>query len=402
MKKTTALFVIAIAISIPHRFAQLQAQDSAAETNADDKHDAIPADLHSAAKKFTAVEQPSTVVEGPEAQDLVAKITGHLVIAHPFGEITAYSIPAMQPSIVRHADRGEEYATIHALSGPDTNGSIAYIEDHFFVNDEKDRRHLLKSVKLDGTGDREIFSREGSAMWASKGEIGKSLALAPVGNLAAMVTDLQPVQMPQALLNVGKLEIWDIATMSALKLRPSAMDAPLSWFPDGKRLAYVRLMPVTHLPGAATGFERFGAYLGNRWDKVPAVYILDLQSGKSSFLHVGWVPIVSCDGETVLIGGWDNHSAFSWNRYDMKTKQTAQVKWPGDTGSAIAIPGSDLVLYWGLLTKGRPAQTPGVDGTTSPRPLLSIKAASIDSPRFQTIIDVDAKGLASFGGSLKK
>lgn len=43
--------------------------------------------------------------------------------------------------------------TIHALSGPDAEGRVGYIEDHFFVEDKKDQRHLLKVLRLDGTQD---------------------------------------------------------------------------------------------------------------------------------------------------------------------------------------------------------------------------------------------------------
>jgi hypothetical protein len=64
------------------------------------------------------------------------------------------------------------------MSGPDTEERIAYIEDHFFVANEKNRRDLLKTIRLDGTNDTELFSRPGDAMWATsggRGEIGDDL-----------------------------------------------------------------------------------------------------------------------------------------------------------------------------------------------------------------------------------
>ena len=60
---------------------------------------------------------------------------------------------------------------IHSLSGPDSEWRVAYIEDHFFVADEKNRRHLLKVIQLDGTEDTDLFSRPGDTMWGH-GEIG--------------------------------------------------------------------------------------------------------------------------------------------------------------------------------------------------------------------------------------
>jgi hypothetical protein len=89
--------------------------------------------------------------------------------------------------------------TIHALSGPDAEGRIAYIEDHFFVADEKNRRHLLKTIRLDGTHATELFSRPGDAMWAKSpghGEIGDDLALSPVGGRVAFLSGLVNTQMP--------------------------------------------------------------------------------------------------------------------------------------------------------------------------------------------------------------
>ena len=52
--------------------------------------------------------------------------------------------------------------TIHALSGPDIEGRIAYIEDHFFVANQKNRRHVLKTIRLDGTNAQGTRSERGN------------------------------------------------------------------------------------------------------------------------------------------------------------------------------------------------------------------------------------------------
>ena len=76
----------------------------------------------------------------------------------------------------------------------------------------KYKRHLLKTIRIDGTEDREVFSRPGSAMWATtaagKGEIGRTLALAPTGGRVAFLSELASRQMPQALLHEGTIEIY--------------------------------------------------------------------------------------------------------------------------------------------------------------------------------------------------
>src|SRR5205807_755765 len=147
--------------------------------------------------------------------------------------------------------------TIHALSGPDADGRIAYIEDHFFVANETDRRHLLKTIKLDGTQDTELFSRLGNAMWAATpaghGEIGHHLALAPVHGRVAFLSGLSSVQMPSAYLHVGSVEIWDVDKKAGRKRDIRALDEGLAWFPDGKRLAYVKLVDPKATPGLKLG-----------------------------------------------------------------------------------------------------------------------------------------------------
>jgi hypothetical protein len=101
----------------------------------------------------------------------------------------------------------------------------------------------LKTIKVDGTADTEIFSRPGDAMWARHGEIGKYLALAPSGGKVALLSAVKKKQMPGALLGVGTIEIWDVARRKSLAFDAMALDQPMSWFPDGMRLAYVKLVP---------------------------------------------------------------------------------------------------------------------------------------------------------------
>src|SRR5438874_12864986 len=152
-------------------------------------------------------------VPGPESNDLRPRVHGYLLMAPDSRQITALELPNGKETIIkpsRPSDPNDD-PTIHMLSGPDSEGRIAYIEDHFFVARDKDRRHLLKTIKLDGTGDAELFTRSGDAMWATTGaghgEIGKHLALAPRGGRVVFMTGLVRAQMPGALLSEGFVEI---------------------------------------------------------------------------------------------------------------------------------------------------------------------------------------------------
>src|SRR5262249_27839153 len=157
----------------------------------------------------------------------------------------------------------------------------------------------------DGANDTELFSRPGDAMWARQGEIGHALALSPTRGCVAFLSGLQSVQMPDALLSAGSLEIWDIAQKAGRKADVTAVDESLSWFPAGKRLAYVALVPPGEVAKSASELGDFGACF-KKWDKVPAVHVLDIDTGKKTFLHLGWRPVVASDGKTVLVQDFDN------------------------------------------------------------------------------------------------
>lgn len=348
-------------------------------------------------------------VTGPEKKDVASRVTGYVLWTKAHSELFALSLPGMKETVVRRtaSKDAELHPTFHAVSGPDSEGRIAYIEDHFFVANEKDQKHLLKTIKVDGTEDTIVFSRPGNAMWAAsaagKGEIGGQLALAPIGGRAAFLSGLADKQMPRALLHEGNIEIWDIGKKVRNDVTTKAIDQPMSWFPDGKRLAYVKLVPRNELPEPAAGLERFGQYFGESWDAVPAIHILNIETGQTGFVHVGWVPVVSRDGKSILVGGWDNHSKFTWSRLQLENHKTMPVNWPGDAGGAIAVPSDNVVLYLGLPTVGGTLQyTKNNSPLRGPKLVLTLKVAIMDSSEFQTVVPrIDPRDLVSFGRVLK-
>ena len=112
-------------------------------------------------------EREASTVPGPETDKLLPATAGFVLFAFgadqpdgmPAGEIVAVQLPGLKSTVVRPrpAVNRTDMPTNHALSGPDAEGRIAYIEDHFFVADENNRRHLLKTIRLDGTNDTELF-----------------------------------------------------------------------------------------------------------------------------------------------------------------------------------------------------------------------------------------------------
>lgn len=343
-------------------------------------------------------------VAAPESKRLASRVHGYIVWSESRGKIAALSLPEMRESVVRSpAPEGvDTFSTVHALSGPDDQGRIAFVEDHFFVANEKERKHVLKTVRIDGTSDARIFERSGSAMWAGshagRGEIGDHLALAPSGGKVAFLSDLTPRQMPGLLWNAGLIEVWDVVKKTQITTIPGAIDQPMSWLPDGKRLCYVRLVARQELPQATVDPDRFGGFLKSR-DQLPAVFVFDMDTGRSRFLHVGWLPVVASDGKSALVGGWVSRAELAWSRVDMETGESKPVRWPGDAQGAIAAVPGDLVVYWGWPTEGAVAQfTQHNSQASGRRPMLTIKVALLDSAEYQTLMPyLDPRANVCFG-----
>jgi hypothetical protein len=352
-------------------------------------------------------ELEARTVPGPETDKLLPATTGYVLFAFgsdqpqglAVGDIVAVQLPSLKDTIVRPRTPQNriDMPTIHSLSGPDAEGRIAYIEDHFFVADEKTRRHLLKTIKLDGTEDTELFTRPGDAMWAKteKGEIGDDLALSPVGGRVAFLSGLVNAHMPSStyLLMIGTVEIWDVNKKTRNNTSFKALDAGRAWLPDGKHLAYVKLVEPRAAAPADPPADSFGKGFKG-WEKVPAVFIRDVDAQTESFLHLGWQPVVSSDGQSVLVSDLEN----AWKRVDVTTGKSITATWPG-LWSPIASPTRDVVLSLCLPTKGVKVRfTEHNSPLVGPKEMLSVKLARVNADEFQTVVPhIDPRTNVSFG-----
>lgn len=338
-------------------------------------------------------------VPGPETPELLARLHGHLVWGLPRGGIAAMSFPGAAQSTVRAAAQSDTqvFATVHSLSGPDHEGRLAYVEDHFFTADEKDRKHVLKTIRIDGTNDTVVFERAGSPLAGAAGgkaRIGRYLALSPTGGQVAFVKELEGQQMPDALLQVGTLEIVDLATGTSKLVAEHVVDQPLAWLPDGKRLLHVSLVPKTALPAGAIGLQGPGT-LELAWERVPAVHVLDLSTGASSYLCVGSRPIAAADGQSAWIGAWQSRAKLTWVHVDLDGKNQKLFTIPGDANGLLAATPEKLVLDWAWPTAGGASGMAG-EGT----PLLSIKGIDPDTQQFVTLVpQIDPRSSISYGAS---
>ena len=330
---------------------------------------------------------PETV-DGPETPGLASRIGGWLVMDQPVGGMVALAVPGRERRTVRGA--GESAGVVHSLSGPDGEGRIAYFE-----NRPGEGRHSLKLIAMDGTRDEVVFSRPGEAFFEFA--VGSSLALSRRAGRIAFVGKLTRFQTnrPSFPLRVGALEIWDAEKRSGRPVDVLALDRRVSWFPDARRLAYVELVPIAKAAFPPdSGVDRFGdSFRG--WDAVPVVRVLDADSDRRVTLHVGWDPVVSTDGKSVLLRDSENR----WRRVDVDTGRSEPVRWPGDAGGALALTADGLVVYWGLPTTGTaPEFTRTYSAALGPRAMKTIKVAELSSQRFQTLLpSLDPRRDLSFG-----
>jgi len=336
----------------------------------------------------------------PVAETQTVPVVGYLLFNQPPGAIHAIRLPSLEASVIKPAPtRSEDRATIHALSGPDRDGRIAYIEDHSFAADESRQRHLLKTVRIDGTQDGEVFSRPGSALWATTpaghGEIGSQLALSASGGDVAFLSGLVPVQLPAAYLHTGNLEVWNVASRTGGKRLGTVLDAGLAWFPDGQRLAFVRLLDPAALPASAAppaGFgERFRA-----WGKVPAVFVVRLDTGVEAFLAEGWRPVVSDDGKSILVADSEGNV----RAVDVGSGRPVAFRALGrNCPGLIASPAPDQVLALCRPDVGEPvARSTRNSPLAGAKPLLTVRFIRTDSGERQAVVRaVDPRTVVSFG-----
>jgi hypothetical protein len=154
------------------------------------------------------------------------------------------------------------------------------------------------------------------------------------------------------------------------------------------------------LPHDASGLKEFGNYFGKVWDEIPAIYIYDVNAQESTLLCVGWQPVVSNDGETVLAGGWGGDK-FSWIRVNVATGQSSPLHLPGAVGPIIGTASGGLILYMGLPTTDTPIRfTDNNSPLRGPKEMLTVKVCNDVGDRFQTIVPfIDPRSGASFGSA---
>ncbi|MCE9596238.1 MAG: hypothetical protein K8S98_18765 [Planctomycetes bacterium] len=335
----------------------------------------------------------ATHVPGPEATDLVARTHGTIAIDHPHGGIETIELPTQVARLPRAP--GPEQLTAHSLAGPDAHGRIAFV-----ANDMTAERHELDLLEVDGRTTR-LFAAEGDALWSRVA--GRNLALSNDGRRVALVRAADGVtfRSPDAYVIEGELGIWDTATHTELMMRSRVLDDTLSWFPDGRRLAFTALVPRAEAEALlATEVEPSDAFgrATLAWKRVAVVHVLDVESGQATPLHVGERPIVSTDGRTLVLHDFEQR----WRVVDIESRHSRPFTAPGAVApGAIAFVDAHTVLYWALPTEGLALKyTESNSPLVGKKTMRTLKLVDLRDGRFQTVVPyIDPRRSVSFGGA---
>ncbi|MBL8724448.1 MAG: hypothetical protein JNK49_10405 [Planctomycetes bacterium] len=344
------------------------------------------------------------MVPGPEAPRLLDRVQGHLVWTEPRGGLRLLTLPAGVATVLRPAapDGVPTFATVQAVGGPDLEGRIVCLDDHFFTADAAQQRHCLLSLRIDGRDERVVFQRPGSlrrgAGPTGRVATGEHLALSARGGQVLSLRDVAPVQLPGALLHEGDLEVWDLQSQSARDVGLRALDLPVAWLPDGRRFVAVALLPREELPADLDGLTQLGAE-ARSWPRLPVVVLGEVGRGIATRLGLGSLAVVSPDGAVVWFGGAVGQQPRSWARFELATGALRTVELPGLAGRPVAAAAADLVLYTAWPTSGAELQWTSLGSRPGGVPLVTIKVADPGTKAFATVVPAfDARGSVSFGG----
>jgi hypothetical protein len=294
----------------------------------------------------------------------------------------ATDLPERKERTLRKGDAG----ATHAVAGPDGAGRVVLV-----VSEGK--QHSLKVMSIDGANERALFTRPGDALWDHV--TGNSLALAPKGGNVAILSATEGVQVGGALLDTGKLELWNVDTAKGEPLGFSAADYGLAFFPDGNKLAYVALEPKALALTRLGGADALGTYWA-QWTQIPVVHVRNLVTKSDEPLGIGQYPVVSSDGSYVLL----SDGAGTLHRIELSAKSHAVVTLPGYMGLGTVGATGTSVLYHARSTTGATPKTRPMS-MGGEETLHTIKLGKLDSStsrEFVTIADgVGIHSRVSFG-----
>lgn len=319
---------------------------------------AAPAFSFQSAKTEIPAQQATQAMS--ETPALRERIAGTLVMTEPVGGIRAIDLATLGATTIRPSDAG--HAAIHTLSEPDADGGVMFVSGIISPG----RAYTVHITKHGH--EQVLFSGPGDPLWDNAIS---PISLAPKGGKAAFVA--QPPENAGKRfrqLTTGPLRIWDPATTSVRDLGVTAVGERPSWFPDGRMLAYVADTADSTPADARTSNT--------------VVRLLDTGTGDSTLLVPGHLPLVSSDGQTVLVIRGRN---FEVVLVDVKTKTERVISRTHGLGTPIALIDSRYLIYKGKPTPGAPTgETTNNSPLVGPKAMMAIKLLDLETGQFSTLV----------------
>jgi len=210
-----------------------------------------------------------------------------------------------------------------------------------------------------------------------------------MGDRIAFVGDDMHTQAPAEYLKMGQLEIWDTVKKTSRDTHVIALSQPIYWSPDGRELAFVILANKKEIPNNQS-LQTDDEYGG--WDRVPAVYILNTESGEERFLCLGREAWFSSDWKTALV-----RSGANYLQVDMDTGQSTKLP-RGIGGTPLFLLSKDLIVFRGLPTAGAAPRWLKRGSFKVGTQMDAIKIRDLSTGEFQTIMPyADFRDRLSFG-----
>jgi hypothetical protein len=329
-------------------------------------------------------------VEGPESDDLLSKLHGYIIMERPKGGIIAIALPSDKEMTIRKP--WEKSNPVEALGGPDNQGRIAFIDSDLGAT-----RYSLKVIDMKTGKEIEVFTRHGSSWPHEEQNYGKSFSFSHNGGLVAFIINYKNdfSLIPNDYVNVGQLEIVNTEKRNIIRTDVKAMDKGMDWLHDLKKLVYVALIPKDKIDHQLA--MKFNDDFGNEmttWHSLPVISLLSLADMSTKQLHIGWNPIVSRDGSSILVQDYKGRIRI----YRISYGDSISVNLPAAKEAHVfSFIGQDVLLYKGLPTEGS-KQEFRLTSTFGTTPYWTLKVAQLKTLEFKTVVQyLDIHRRVSFG-----
>jgi hypothetical protein len=323
---------------------------------------------------------PPRAWEG-ESPQMAARLRGRVIVnrAGQGLEVLDLARPAagLVPLAPRPLDASGQPLAIWDTSPPDGSGSVAVL-----TAAPGERRHALRLLSAD-RGPRTLHEGSGEPLWDRPVS---ALALSADGRRLAFVTQEDPTARHRPL-HRGRLAVLDLGgslggPAAAIELDPAwagiraALGQRPGWLPGHTRLVYAAAGPQGRALAQAPAPER---------QPDPELRLLDLARGTDERLADGHSPLVSTDGQSVLL---TRGPAFDLVVLELSSGRERRVPRRHGLGLPVAWIESRYLVYTGAPhPQAPPGQTTHNSPLVGPKAMRALKVQDLPTGEVLTLLE---------------